>query len=78
MGPWASVVVAIGAVAGVFFAVMGFRGLIDTVQQFSGQCAGCGRTTLLPLPLQSHECRRCHHVDLGLGRLMLRRPHLHR
>lgn len=64
MGPWAWTVVAVAASVGVFFAVMGFRGLVDAVENFSGRCVGCGRTTLLPMSPQSHRCRRCHYGGL--------------
>jgi hypothetical protein len=59
MGPWEAVVVVVSTVAGVFFAVMGCRGLVEVVQSFSGRCADCGRASMLPLPMQSHRCRRC-------------------
>jgi hypothetical protein len=69
--------VAIAAVLAVFVAVMGFRGLIDTIDNCSGRCGACGRTTLLPLPLGSHQCWRCHYarrrvMQLVIGRLPLR------
>ena len=66
MGPWESVIVAVSVVAGVFFAVMGFRGLVETVTRCSGECQDCGRTTLLPLP-QSLRCRHCHYGALRVA-----------
>jgi hypothetical protein len=78
MGPWESVVVAVSSVAGVFFAVMGFRGLVETLGDYSGECASCGRTTLLPLPQQSLRCRRCHAGAAHLGHLVAGRLHLPR
>jgi hypothetical protein len=63
MGLWESVVVAVATVVGVFFTVMGFRGLLEAVESFPGRCARCGRTAMLPLPSQTHECWRCHHGD---------------
>ncbi|HET7530084.1 MAG TPA: hypothetical protein VFJ98_03905 [Mycobacteriales bacterium] len=77
MGPWAAATVAVTSPAGAFFAVMGFRGLIDALDGSSGRCARCGRAALLPLPT-SHECRRCHqarrHATTGhvAGRLQPR------
>ena len=62
MGPWATAIVAIAAAAACFFALMGFRGLIEVLEDFSGRCERCGRATMLPLPPGRHECRRCHHV----------------
>jgi len=77
MGPWATVIVIVATVVGVFFAVMGLRGLVQVLEGLSACCARCGRMTLLPLPLGSHECRRCHHGVLSLthplgGRARLR------
>jgi hypothetical protein len=60
MGDWATAIVVVASLAGVFFAVMGFRGLIDALDSSTGRCARCGRAGLLPLPTRSHECRRCH------------------
>jgi hypothetical protein len=60
MGPWATTIVSVAAVAAVFFAVMGFRGLIEGIEGFAGRCADCHRTTLLPLPV-SHRCWHCRH-----------------
>jgi hypothetical protein len=79
MGPWASAVVAVAAAAGVFFVVMGFRGLIEAIEQASGRCAQCGRVSLLPLPLGTRRCLHCH-VEAGwVGHVMARRLHgLHR
>jgi ribosomal protein S27AE len=65
MGPWESAVVAVAAVTGVFFAVMGFRGLIDALDNFSGHCVDCGRVAILPLSPQRHLCLRCHYRDLS-------------
>ena len=65
MGPWESVIVAVASLAGAFFTVMGFRGLIDVLDRSSGRCTGCGRVPLLPLS-PTHECRRCHHGVLSL------------
>jgi rRNA maturation endonuclease Nob1 len=64
MGPWASAVIAVASLVAVFFMVMGFRGLIEAVDNFSGRCITCARTTLLPLPAQRHECWRCHYALL--------------
>lgn len=64
MGPWAAAIVTVASLAAVFFAVMGFRGLIEAVENFSGRCVTCGRATMLPLPTQPHQCRRCHYVSL--------------
>jgi ribosomal protein S27AE len=77
MGPWAYAIVGIAALLAVFFAVMGFRGLIDAIDQYSGECERCGRTTLLPLPLESHQCWRCHYgrrraAHLAIVRLLVR------
>jgi hypothetical protein len=77
MGPWASVIVGIAALLGVFFAVMGFRGLIDAIEHHACRCGECGRTTLLPLPLGSDQCWRCHNrrrrvAHLVISRLLLR------
>lgn len=77
MGPWASAIVGVAAVLVVFFAVMAFRGLMDAIDRYPGPCGACGRTTLLPLPLQSHRCWRCHYgrrgvLHLVVGRLPLR------
>jgi hypothetical protein len=77
MGPWASVIVGIATLLAVFLAVMSFRGLIDAMDHYSGQCGACGRTTLLPLPLGSHRCWRCHYgrgrvVHLVIDRLLVR------
>jgi hypothetical protein len=71
VGPWASVVVAVAAVAAVFFAVMGYRGLLETMENFSGRCITCARTTVLPLPERSRECWRCHYA-LVMQRLTAR------
>ena len=79
MGPWASVIVAVASLAAVFFTVMGFRGLVEVVENFSGRCVSCARTTLLPLPAQRHECWRCHYALLRhplAGRASLRHPHI--
>jgi hypothetical protein len=78
MGPWASAIVAAASLAGAFFAVMGFRGLIEALDDTSGRCARCGRAAYLPLPPRCHECRRCHYGGLSLahpfsGRARLRR-----
>jgi rRNA maturation endonuclease Nob1 len=62
MGPWATVIVVVAALAATFFAVMAWRGLVECFERYSGHCVGCGRTTLLPLSPQTHECRRCHHA----------------
>jgi len=64
MGPWASAVVAVASLTAVFFTVMGFRGLVEAVENFSGRCVTCSRTTMLPLPAQRHECWRCHYALL--------------
>ena len=77
MGPWASAVMAIAALLAAFFAVMGFRGLIDAIDNYSGRCGTCGRTAVLPLPLETHQCWRCHHgrrrvMQLVTGRLLVR------
>jgi len=64
MGPWASVVVAVASLAAVFFIVMGFRGLIEAVDHFSGRCGTCARTALLPMPTGRRECWRCHYALL--------------
>ena len=76
MGPWESVIVVLSTVVGAFFAVMGFRGLIETLNDYSGECAGCGRTTLLPLPPQSLRCRRCHYAALRIGHRFARQGQL--
>jgi len=78
MGPWASAVIAVASLVAVFFMVMGFRGLIEAVDRFSGRCVTCARTTLLPLPAQRHECWRCHYALLRhplASRASLRHPH---
>jgi hypothetical protein len=72
---WESVIVAAASLAGVFFVVMGFRGLIDAFDHSSGRCTRCGRTPMLPLP-HTHECRRCHHSVLSLHPFS-GRAHLH-
>ena len=66
MGPWATVIVVVASCTGTFFAVMGLRGLIEALQGFSAPCARCGRTTMLPLSLRTHECGRCHYGGLSL------------
>lgn len=71
MGMWAVVVVAVAVVAGVFFAVTGFRGLMEVLENYSGGCLRCGRTTMWPLP-SSHACRRCHYGDASLWQLLTR------
>lgn len=79
MGPWASAVIAVASLAAVFFSVMGFRGLIEAVENHSGRCVTCARRTLLPLPAQRHECWRCHYPMLlhPLARwASLRHPHV--
>ncbi|HET6815828.1 MAG TPA: hypothetical protein VFH66_01180 [Mycobacteriales bacterium] len=76
MGPWESVIVVLSSLAGAFFAVMGFRGLIETLDDYSGKCAACGRTTLLPLPPQTLRCRRCHDGVLHVGHRFARRTQL--
>jgi hypothetical protein len=73
MGPWASAIVGVASLAGIFFAIMGFRGLLQALDRSSGHCAHCGCTTLLPLPSRSHECRRCHFGELSLTQLLARR-----
>lgn len=60
MDGWEDAIVAAASVAAVFFAVMGFRGLIEGVEGFSGRCDDCHRATLLPPPI-SHRCWRCRH-----------------
>jgi len=67
VGPWATVIVTAASVAGVFFTVMAFRGLIEGVEGFSGRCADCHRATMLPLPV-SHRCWQCRHQRLVLRR----------
>jgi len=64
MGPWASAVIALASLAAVFFTVMGFRGLIEALENFSGRCVTCARTTTLPLPAQRQQCWRCHYAVL--------------
>jgi hypothetical protein len=71
MGPWASAIVAIAATLAVFFAVMGFRGLIDAIDHYCDRCGVCGRTTLLPLPLKSQKCWRCHYGQGGVLHLII-------
>jgi hypothetical protein len=61
MGPWESAVVTLAALAAVFFAVMGFRGLLEALDRSTGRCVGCERATFLPLPPESHRCWRCHY-----------------
>jgi hypothetical protein len=81
MGPWASVIVGIAALLAVFFAVMGFRGLMDAIEHHSAECGACHRTTLLPLPLGSQQCWRCHYGrsrSLSASRLMIVLTHRHR
>ena len=81
MGPWASAVIAVASLVGVFIMVMGFRGLIEAMENFSGRCVTCARTTLLPLPAQSHECWRCHYTALLhalAGPASVHPPHLAR
>jgi len=74
MGPWESVVVTIAGLAGVFFAVMGFRGLIETLDNGSGRCLRCGKAPNLPLPTQSHRCWRCHYpIDRSIQTVLARR-----
>ena len=73
MGPWEAVIVAVATVAGLFFVVMGFRGLIESVENFSGRCASCGRTAALPLPPQTHQCWRCHHGAGWTARRLIER-----
>ena len=60
-------VIAIAALIGLFFAVTGFRGLIEVLDRASGRCVGCGRTPALPLPTQN-LCWRCHHAAAGWTR----------
>jgi hypothetical protein len=60
---WADTIIAVASVAAVFFAVMGFRGLIEGIQKFSGRCDECHRATLLPPPI-SHRCWHCRHRSL--------------
>lgn len=60
MDGWADTIVAVASLAAVFFAVMGFRGLIEGVEGFSGRCEDCQRATVLPPPI-SHRCWRCRH-----------------
>jgi hypothetical protein len=74
MDAWAWTIVAVASVGAMFFAVMGFRGLIETLDSFSGSCAGCGRTAMLPLPSQSHRCLRCHFGAVTSRHLTARRP----
>jgi DNA-directed RNA polymerase subunit RPC12/RpoP len=54
-------VVAISVVAGVFFVVMAFRGLMAGLAHYVARCADCGRLTQLPLPTQRRQCWRCHY-----------------
>lgn len=75
MGPWASAVVAVASLAAAFFAVMGFRGLIEAVENSSGRCVTCSRTTFLPLPAQRHECWRCHYGSLRHQMASVRHRH---
>jgi hypothetical protein len=75
MGPWEWLIVAGASLAGAFFAVMGFRGLIDALDRSSGRCTLCGRTPMLPLS-PTHECRHCHQRALSLHPFS-RRVHLH-
>jgi len=64
LGPWADVIVSVAAIAGIFFVVMGFRGLVETIEGHSGRCCECGRASMLPPPASSHECWRCHRGHL--------------
>jgi hypothetical protein len=62
MGPWASVIVSVASVGALFIAVMAFRGLMEAVEHATGRCDACGRTPMLPVPLRSHRCWRCHYL----------------
>jgi hypothetical protein len=68
MGPWASAIVAVSGVVAVFFVVMAFRGLVETLDGFPGRCTGCGRVTSLPVPLGRPQCWRCRHDVLATSR----------
>ncbi|HET6911640.1 MAG TPA: hypothetical protein VFH54_20120 [Mycobacteriales bacterium] len=37
MGPWADAIVSVAALAAAFFAVMGFRGLLQALDFFTGR-----------------------------------------
>jgi hypothetical protein len=74
MGPWASAIVAVAAVVATFITVMAFRGLLDALEGLASRCAGCGKTTLLPLPVQPHQCWHCRHPHAHLPRRHL--PHV--
>lgn len=64
MDGWADTIVSVAAVAAVFFAVMGFRGLVEGFEGFSGRCEDCHRATVLPLPI-SHRCWHCRHAHVS-------------
>lgn len=73
MGAWAWAVLAIATIAGIFFTVMAFRGLIEAVDHFAGRCVVCRKVTVLPLPTQSHRCWRCHYRDALVAHPVLAR-----
>jgi hypothetical protein len=61
---WESAIIAVSSLAGAFFVVMGFRGLIESLGDYKGQCADCGRVALLPLPQRTLQCLRCHYAAM--------------
>jgi hypothetical protein len=72
MDPWAWAVIGAATILGMFVGVMGFRGLIDTLDQDNGRCTVCGRIAALPLPPTSHACLHCRAHRLLGRRLSLR------
>ena len=74
MGPWADVIIAVAGVVATFLAVMAFSGLVQTVDGLTAQCAGCGKTTLLPMPAGRQDCWQCRHPAVHAPHLRI--PHL--
>ena len=66
MGAWAAAIFAVAVVFGVWLLDLAFRGLIEGLEGFSGQCQECGRVPLIPPPVDRYTCWRCRHPG-GIG-----------